>query len=465
MPYQGEYASKASHSDILNNPEIKKMLEECEYLKPPSDEEAKSLAERFILPPDYENEEIPEFVIALDGSNIEVSLDEKLPSTKFGFIKISAVLININEFGSLKEGKFVDPFRVANLQRNNTSLTFFVPSANIKWEGYENVRDSFRALLDKQLYDVSTRFNPKDPRTSLRSTLFKLASLRPKEMATDSDYKLKIHQCPSCKEGPVTLEDIPEQQFCPHCKKPVYPSDCLRIWEEVSDYQSNQVAISRLMMILEHIIPAHYIGFFLNKSPILLSNIAFFVDGPLAVFGNAAWIHRSLMIFLENANRKLSRFNARPILIIGLQKTGQIVDYLNFINRFVPFNRIYALDDDFRYEFILNNRDPASKTFGYETYYGQDFIFKTPTGRFFNFLIPYPFPRKDLSSIDFNAEKTKLENYVNLGRALALIYHLESDLYKNAVIPIALAHRYTAISLEPGGRVLDLFTRQSLEGK
>ena len=78
-----------------------------------------------------------------------------------------------------------------------------------------------------------------------------------------------------------------------------------------------------MMMILEHIIPAHYIRYFLKESPLLLTNMAFFVDGPLAVFGNAAWIHRSLMIFLENARRKLSRFNAKPILMIGLQKTGQ----------------------------------------------------------------------------------------------------------------------------------------------
>ena len=45
-----------------------------------------------------------------------------------------------------------------------------------------------------------------------------------------------------------------------------------------------------------------------------------------------------------------------------------------------------------------------------------------------------------------------------------MIKHFESDLYRNAVVPVALAHRYTAISLEPGGRVLDLLTKQALEG-
>src|SRR5690606_41479985 len=48
---------------------------------------------------------------------------------------------------------------------------------------------------------------------------------------------------------------------------------------------------------------------------------------------------------------------------------------------------------------------------------------------------------------------------------LGLISHLESDLYENAVVPIALAHRYTAISFQPGGRVLDLLTKHALDRK
>jgi len=45
MPYEGEFANKTAHVDILNNPDIKAMLSECNYLRPPSDEEAQHLAE------------------------------------------------------------------------------------------------------------------------------------------------------------------------------------------------------------------------------------------------------------------------------------------------------------------------------------------------------------------------------------------------------------------------------------
>jgi hypothetical protein len=281
-------------------------------------------------------------------------------------------------------------------------------------------------------------------------------------MYTGDASKLKVHKCPSCNQGPLTLGDIPEQQVCSFCGAEVYPTDCLRLWEEVSDYQSNQAPISRLMMVLEHLIPIHYMRFFAEQAPVLLGGMAFFVDGPLAVFGTAAWLHRSIMIYLQEINQRLKKYNIPPLLIVGLQKTGQVVDHVNFIDRFLPNSRLLAIDDDYRYKYILAGREASRNGFGFETYYGQDFIYKTPSGRTFVLGLPYNFASKDAPGIDFVKEKVKFKNYPQLPRAIKLIDHFESDLYENAVIPIALAHRYTAISLEPGGRMLDLLTRKGL---
>jgi hypothetical protein len=461
MPYEGEYAGKTSHSEFLRNPDIQTFLDQCEYLTPPSDEEAQAMADNFSVPPVSESG-LPSFVIAVDGSNHESSLDDKLPATRVGYIKIGAVLIDLVKYSSLRVGKYVDPFRVAELQDTNAPLTFSVPSANIRWGGRDNVRDSFRAYVDQQFYGQRTRFNENEPFTSLRSTLFHLASIRPGELHTGDPRRLKIFKCPTCGNGPVEVQDIPDQQVCWSCGSEVFPTDCLRIWEEVSDYQSNQVAISRLMLVLEHLIPIHYIRHFFKNAPLLLSGMVFFVDGPLAIFGTSAWLHRSIMILLQEVNRKLAKYDQLPLTIIGLQKTGQVVDHVNLIDRFVPNNRLLAIDDEYRYKFILSGRDPAGNGFGFETYYGQDFIFKTPNGRTFVFALPYPYPSKDVGGIDFIREKVKFVNYPQLPQALRLINYLESDLYENAVVPIALAHRFTAISLQPGGQVLDLLTKHAL---
>lgn len=461
MPYVGQFGSKTSHSTFIKNPEVASFLEQCQYLTPPSDDEARKMVACF-RPPPSDDGPLPRYIISVDGSVYESSIDDKLPSTKVGYIKIGAVLFSLLDFDSLREGQYVDPFRVAALRDQNTALTFALPSANIRLKGKDNVRDSFRAVLDEQFLGERTRFEPKNFHTSLRSTLFQLASRRPGRMGTKDPFHLRIYKCPHCGKGPVELEDTEVQQFCPFCGAEVYPTDCLRLWEEVSDYQSNRLALSRLMMVLEHLLPVHYMRFIMQRAPLALTNVVFFIDGPLAVFGTAAWLHRSIMIFLDEVNRRLARHKQPPLLVIGLQKSGQVVDHLRLIERYLPNRSLYAIDDDYRYQYILSGRDPSSNGFGSETYYGQDFIYKTRSGRTFVFALPYPFASKDEPGIDFPAEKTDWNRYLQLPQAIRLIEHLESDLYRNAVVPIALAHRYTSISLQPGGRVLDLLTRKGL---
>jgi hypothetical protein len=464
MPYQGEYADKSSHSDVVNNPDVLAFLQECEYLKPPSEEEARTMCACFLPAPPTENIPLPSQVIAIDGSPYESSIDDQLPSTKIGYIKFGAILIDMAQFKSLRVGtaRLVDPFRVAALQKNNSALTFTLPSANISWRGKVNVRDGFRAAFDEHLYSAKTRFKANDSSTSLRTTLFHLASRRPGDMGTSSPQTLKIHKCPNCKAGPIEVEDRPGSQHCTYCNGEVYPADCLRLWEEVSEYQSNGAVLNRCMSVVEHLLHIHYMRYLQENALSLLGSIAFFTDGPLAIFGTAAWLHASIMKFLAEINIQLTKAMLPTILLVGLQKTGQIVDHVKLIDRFIPQESIFAIDDEYRYRHIFASRDQSGNGFGYETYYGQDFIYKTQSGRTFVFGLPYPFGTKRRENKDtFIQEKVEMTRYPTLPRALALIKHFEIDLYENAVIPIALAHRYTAISLEPGGRVLDLLTRKA----
>ena len=110
--------------------------------------------------------------------------------------------------------------------------------------------------------------------------------------------------------------------------------------------------------------------------------------------------------------------------------------------------------------YIIASRDPSKTGFGDETYYGQDFLYKTASGRRFVVGLPYPFSSKrNLRERNFHEIKTELPRYSDLARALKLICNFETDLYANAVIPVALAHRYTAISAMPGGKVLDILSQ------
>jgi len=173
------------------------------------------------------------------------------------------------------------------------------------------------------------------------------------------------------------------------------------------------------------------------------------------------------MKLLDDTNRKLASLGCEPLLLLGLQKTGGVMDHAKLLERFLPNGVIRVVDDEYRHKYITGSDSP-SENFGTETYYGQDFLFKTERGRIFNFALPYPFPSKitDGGYSQFSQTKVESKRYGTLiERACDLIRHFELDLYDNAIVPVALAHRHASISLMPGGKVLDLISRASLKSK
>ena len=140
------------------------------------------------------------------------------------------------------------------------------------------------------------------------------------------------------------------------------------------------------------------------------------------------------------------------------------MDHALLLERFLQDGVIRIIDDDYRNEFITGSDTPTAN-FGNETYYGQDFLFKTERGRIFNFALPYPFADKSHGGggTAFASAKVEIGRYGDLiERACDLIRHFEMDLYDNAIVPVALAHRHASISLVPGGKVLNLLVRSGL---
>ena len=167
------------------------------------------------------------------------------------------------------------------------------------------------------------------------------------------------------------------------------------------------------------------------------------------------------MAFYHQVFSDLERRNLKPPLIIGLQKDGQVMEHARSISRYVTSSTYRPVDDEYRAKFIKGNEE-SNANFGHETYYGQDFILKTESGRIFTVGIPYPFPNK-INATEFAKKKVDVTNYGEIiARAFSLIRYFEFDLYENAIVPIALAHRHASISLVPGGKVLDLITRNAL---
>lgn len=454
-------SDKTTHIEIVDNPDIKEFLAHCKYMVEPSGQEAKEVASQFMKNV-LQEENLPDNIISIDGSSYEASVNNNLPYTRVGYVKVGNILIQRDKYSVLGKQKYVNPFSIAEMEKQISSTVFAFPSSNMQYCGKQSVRDGFRFALDNYL--LKYRSNPNDAKTSLRTTLFRLASYRPGNKCSDGDQKLILHQCPNpkCTAKNISVLNIEEEQYCLECGEAIYPSDCLRIWEEIEDNGSNKSALTRFTNVIEHLFVMHYIRMivdFSSQSYVeTISNMCFFMDGPLAIFGNAAWVHNAIMKYLNEINIIMKKYGKNPVLIIGLVKSGAIVDYFKMINQYIDSETILCLSDQIRNKYVNYDRKASSSTFGSETYYGQDFIYKAKSGKLIVFNLPYPFENKgDMDS--FREKKSDITNYANLNKCLCLLNEFECDLYENTVVPVALARKHTVISLKPGSQVLDLLTR------
>jgi hypothetical protein len=460
MPYSRETAGKGGHSDLVRNQDVADFLGDCEYMKEPSDEEASEIVSTFTEAPTGGHR--PEMVAASDASPYAAPISGKFPSTQVGYVKVSLVLIDLNKFDGLSApgSRFVDPFKVAELHRNADSFAFTLPGSNIRYKHSSSVKNGFRRAVFDQLSDARTNLFPKG-KFSVKDTLLFIY-----------DNQITLKACPSCGNEPqdgFVFTDSNVSHDCQQCNEQVFVTDSLRIHEQISDYGDNVSAMTRFMNVTEHLIMASFIRGLYERQPSALSNMAFIVDGPLAIFGQPAKVHARLMSFYAGMTMDLESRGLTPPIIIGLQKDGVVMEHARSLLRFLNQDGVgkgkalyRVVDDAYRNRYIS---EVTSDNFGNETYYGQDFILKTESGRIFTVALPYPFRNKEPAR-EFAVKKAIDTNYGNqLARAFDLIKYFEFDLYDNAVIPVALAHRHASISLIPGGKVLELVTRNGLGGQ
>ncbi|EJS9606138.1 hypothetical protein [Vibrio alginolyticus] len=460
MPYSNQNAGKGGHSDIIRNPDVEKFLDDCDTITTPSEEEAKKIVADF-MKLELGNEWMPTHVVASDASPYSEPINGLFPSTQIGYIKNSLVIIDVENYDGLKpvDSRYVDPFRVAELHRNGDPISFTLPGSNIRYKGANTVQDGFRRAVFEQLSDIRTSFT-NDKTYNVVGTL----------LAID-DNEVELSKCPSCQAKNSFIFRRKELELtCPKCNEVVYITDSLRIHEQISEHGENGSAMTRFMNVVEHLIIASFIRMMGKHNPELLSRMAFVIDGPLAIFGQPAKTHARLMKLYSKVENVMLSKGLEPPIIIGIQKTGSAVEHATALSTYMENNTFRIIDDEYRHKYIAA-RSEQSENFGHETYYGQDFIYKTNSGKVFVFGIPYPFENKmagesegsSSSKKKFAEKKIEVERYYKkLGKAMKVISHFELELYENAIVPIALAHRHASISLIPGGKVLDILSRKGL---
>jgi hypothetical protein len=455
MPYSGQQAGKTGHADLIDNPEIREFIKGANYLRTPSDAEIQAITSSFQAAP--KGGRSPKFVLATDGSTYEGAIDTKFPSTRVGYVKISNIVIDVERYRSLLDGptqsRAIDPFEINDLQRQVVALTAALPSSNMLFGHHKSVRDAFRYRLLEVFDSPSTRLG----NGTLVDTLFEMASRTDKRIRVIGGVDhLVVGKCPSCDSAPqdgIPVSRSTRRGLC-SCGAEVLATDALRTDEGVTDNGSNQEAITRVMNALEVLLVAHYIIELSREDKASLARWCFLVDGPLAVFGEPAWLSRAMLRLVSEVNTEIEHQHGR-FLVIGLPKSGPLAEHAASIARYLKPDTIRLIDDDYRNRHV--RPVDSGSNFGNDTYYGQDFIFRSGGHDAFVVSVSYPFPSKGaVAGVAFKDAKTDISAYQDLGRALDVVRTFECDLYTSSIVPMIIAHRHASISRVPGGKVLDV---------
>jgi hypothetical protein len=184
---------------------------------------------------------------------------------------------------------------------------------------------------------------------------------------------------------------IPRETFsveCPHCGNPLYVTDTLRLHEAFSDHQGNDGLVSRTRNLFEHLLLLHYLIYLRDQSVYAPQHFAFVMDGALAIFGEGARFHRSLMRLVADVNDKASDSGLSGAVLFGVQKSGAVQEFARALDRSVPDSvndslapyelaerrggcipkgTVLPISDELRFKYITPKSPSVQNEHGYDT--------------------------------------------------------------------------------------------------
>jgi len=385
------------------------------------------------------------WVLAFDGSPQEVAAREEYPCTRVGYLQIAGVLVHLDEMLSQLHQSLVDP-AVIRSSFQEALHSIVLPGSNVCRPDMPTVRDSWRA----DVFEIFRDYQVED--LTLLETFRSLIDHSDKRSSTGG---VLVARCPNEDSCTAVDLDVPFGGVtCPYCGVHVFPTDSLRIHEEVSEEHGNLTALGRLMTVLEQVTMVSYLLFLSRRRPEVLGQVSFVLDGPLAVFGPQAWLRVAFREFIISTYVLMTTQGLSHPVIVGVEKTGQFADHAASLDQFIPRGSLMALPEDYINTRVLASRPPAGSFYGRDTYYGQKFFYKTNQGKMLVITVPKTFVHP--------LDSHNPAHYPILSATLALLDRIGTSLYENALIPVALAHSFASIPLRTGSRVLTLLSRELL---
>jgi len=393
------------------------------------------------------------FAITVDGSDTEVEATREHPTIKVGYVRVAASFVDFEKLHEAGAGDFVNPY-VLRESHQHAAFDRALPGSGLVIPGSTGV-DTWRQELDGFLQE--TKFDQASDRT-LADMLLALHGT-PDTPATT----VPLRRCPSCGAKGTQLSagqiDVPKGGTkCPECATKIFLGDALRTEEEYVPEGSNRSSLTRAMLVAERLTSLGYMQLLFEDTHRyeVLEKTIFVTDGPLSLNGTVAPLKRRFQDYLgEFAEQCIRHDRPAAPLVVGVEKSGTFVEHAQLIEHLVEPGHVMRLSTE--YVNRVTGR-PLSNPYGSDEFYGRRFIYRTRAGGTLVITVP---PKPGVTPYG-DPDGEHWSSYPTLRPVCEVLDHVQTRLYDNAVIPVALAHSAASLPLGVGQSVLRALVQQSL---
>ena len=383
--------------------------------------------------------------IAIDGSYVVERVRDGLPSVLYGFAQAAAAYIDLGILETQKAERFVDPYEIDRAV-NTALVTLDLPVAGAYTREGVDISTSWREAIDQLFRAKKIEVN------RLNQTLLELLFLlhgKPGAPASTVPVNCPTEDCNW--DVPVPAQGAQ----CDACGVSLFPTDVLRIHEEVGEEGGNFSALGRLMSVVELLVLVGLATLLWEQSrQELLPNTLFIVDGPLAVYGPPAKLRGRALDFFQ---AMAATTPSGGLFVCGIEKSGAMVDYARQLARHDVLAPGDLLICDEEVIARVTNASNA-RAYGKETYWGRKFVYRALDGRV---IVPTVMPPTG-APYDANGGQPDPKDYPTLPAILDVIDRTGSSMYVDGIIPVAAAHGRAAFPIGVGTDVLRLVATKRL---
>jgi len=448
MPFENEFASYEPLRRILENPKVKALQDRLKIRrKNESQDEIKNSLTEFskIKPSDFQ----PDWVIAIDGSHHEVKIENGFPGAEIGYITVSSVLLFLDKVREHAKNEFIDPKKFRETEKAETIDSVF-PGCNV----IIDEENSAKASMRKTLYEEMKRSSVFNGSESLLNTYEELLRIKLEKGTSEPPPKCPHDDC----DGKYTYGY--GEYKCGECGGILYSTDAMRLHELMNPVGSNGELFGQIMSTFEPLWLVHIIRSFEKQNWIpTLRRVAFFLDGPLAVFSTSSWLTKSIIYELARLNEVTNKKYGQDLIILGIEKSGAFYNHFEEVDTsnegekdIIPRQSAFLLYDNYIKKNIVFST--SSKNYGADTYFGRKIFYKTLNG--YRIVPNIAFYNESQSNI----KTAHTKQFPRLADVLNLLDQLVSSRYPHSVTPLISAHAEASIPLNLGKKLFEQIAKE-----